>query len=147
MLNSISCLRANQSMFHCILLTGHPAWLQAQGRARRPSREALWGEGGVWGGPFRGVLCPWNSLSNNTGVGCHALLQAIFPTKGSNPSLTFPASSRQALYHLCHLGTPILCIIVYLCQSQSPNSSHILLILMITVSLFSISLTQFLLCK
>ena len=43
-------------MFHCILLTGHPAWLQAQGRARRPSREALWGEGGVWGGPFRGVL-------------------------------------------------------------------------------------------
>ena len=24
------------------------------------------------------LLCPWNSPGNNTGVGCHALLQAIF---------------------------------------------------------------------
>ena len=29
-------------------------------------------------------LCPWNSPSRNTGVGCHALLQGIFPTQGSN---------------------------------------------------------------
>ena len=29
-----------------------------------------------------GFICPWN-----TGVGCHALLQGIFPTQGSNPSL------------------------------------------------------------
>ena len=27
----------------------------------------------------------------NTGEGCHALLQGIFPTQGSNPSLTSPA--------------------------------------------------------
>ena len=26
-----------------------------------------------------------NSPSKNTGVGCHALLQGIFPTQGSNP--------------------------------------------------------------
>ena len=26
-----------------------------------------------------------DSLGKNTGVGCHALLQAIFPTQGSNP--------------------------------------------------------------
>ena len=28
--------------------------------------------------------CPWASLGKNTGVGCHALLQGIFPTQGSN---------------------------------------------------------------
>ena len=27
---------------------------------------------------------PWNSPGKNTGVGCHSLLQRIFPTKGSN---------------------------------------------------------------
>ena len=32
-------------------------------------------------------LCPWNSPGKNTGVGCHALLQGIFPTQGSNPRL------------------------------------------------------------
>ena len=32
-------------------------------------------------------LCPWNSPGKNTGVGCHALLQGIFPTHGSNPGL------------------------------------------------------------
>ena len=28
---------------------------------------------------------PWDSPGKNTGVGCHALLQVIFPTRGSNP--------------------------------------------------------------
>ena len=28
-----------------------------------------------------------NSPDKNTGVGCHALLQGIFPTQGSNPHL------------------------------------------------------------
>ena len=27
-------------------------------------------------------LCPWDSPGKNTGVGCHALLQGIFPTQG-----------------------------------------------------------------
>ena len=31
------------------------------------------------------LLCPWDSPSNNTGVGCYALIQGIFPTQGSNP--------------------------------------------------------------
>ena len=30
------------------------------------------------------LLCPRNSPGKNTGVGCHALLQGIFPTRGSN---------------------------------------------------------------
>ena len=32
-------------------------------------------------------LCPWDSPSKNTGVGCHALLQGIFSTQGSNTRL------------------------------------------------------------
>ena len=34
------------------------------------------------------LLCPWDSLGKNTGVGCHALLQGIFPTQGSNTHLS-----------------------------------------------------------
>ena len=33
------------------------------------------------------LLCPWNSPGKNIGVGCHFLLQGIFPTKGSNSCL------------------------------------------------------------
>ena len=41
---------------------------------------------------FSRLLCPWDSPGKNTGVGCHALLQGIFPTQGSNLSLlTSPA--------------------------------------------------------
>ena len=39
----------------------------------------------------------------NTGVGCHALLQGIFPTQGSNSGLW---SCRQIFYHLSHQGSP-----------------------------------------
>ena len=35
----------------------------------------------------------------NTGVGCHFLLQGIFPTQGSNTGLLY---CRQILYHLSH---------------------------------------------
>ena len=31
------------------------------------------------------LLCPWDFPDENTGVGCHALLQGIFLTQGSNP--------------------------------------------------------------
>ena len=40
-----------------------------------------------------------DSPGRNTGVGCHALLQGIFPTQGSNPDLPH---CRQILYHLSH---------------------------------------------
>ena len=30
-----------------------------------------------------GLLCTWDSPGKNTGVGCHALLQGIFPTHRS----------------------------------------------------------------
>ena len=30
------------------------------------------------------LLSSWDSSGNNTGVGCHALFQGIFPTRGLN---------------------------------------------------------------
>ena len=33
------------------------------------------------------LLCPWDSPGKNTGVGCRALLQGIFPTQGWNTCL------------------------------------------------------------
>ena len=33
------------------------------------------------------LFCPWNFPGENTGVGCHFVLQGIFPTQGSNPGL------------------------------------------------------------
>ena len=46
-------------------------------------------------------FCHWNSLGKNTGVGCHFLLQGIFPTQGSKPHLLH---GRWILYHLSHEG-------------------------------------------
>ena len=48
------------------------------------------------------LLCPWDSPGKNTGVGCHFLLQGIFPTQGSNPGLLL---CRQMLYPLSHQGS------------------------------------------
>ena len=39
------------------------------------------------------------SPGKNTGVGCYAFLQGIFPLRGSNPGLLH---CRQSLYHLSH---------------------------------------------
>ena len=44
-----------------------------------------------------------DSPGKNTGVGCHTLLQGIFPTQGSNPGLPH---CRQILYRVSHQGSP-----------------------------------------
>ena len=45
-----------------------------------------------------------DSPDKNTGVGCHALLQGIFPTQGSNLGLPH---CRMILYSLSHQGSPL----------------------------------------
>ena len=45
------------------------------------------------------LLCPWDSTSKNTGVGCHLLLRGIFPTQASN----------RCLLHLLHCGQILYC--------------------------------------
>ena len=43
-----------------------------------------------------------DSPGKNTGVDCHAFLQGIFPTQGSNPGLPH---CRRILYRLSHQGS------------------------------------------
>ena len=51
------------------------------------------------------LLFPWDFPGKNPGVGCHFLLQGIFPTQGLNPSLLH---YRQILYQLSYQGIPRL---------------------------------------
>ena len=55
-----------------------------------------------------------DSPGKNTGVGCHALLQGIFPNQGPNPG--FPRY-RQILYQLSYQGSP---------SKNQPWPNHIL---------------------
>ena len=48
--------------------------------------------------------CPWDSPGKNTGVGCHALLQGIFPTQGL--SLGLP-HCKQILHQLANHANPM----------------------------------------
>ena len=71
-------------------------------------------------------LCPWNSAGKNTGVGCHFLLQGIFPTQGSNPHLLHLLHWQAGSLLLSQRGSPR-----YSLQEQSkswviftPNAHH-----------------------
>ena len=52
-----------------------------------------------------GSLVHRDSPGKNTGGGCHAFLQGIFPTQGLNPGLPH---CRRILYHLSHRGSHML---------------------------------------
>ena len=60
-------------------------------------------DGSPPGSPVHG-----DSPGKNTRVGCHALLQGVFPTQGWNPGLQI---YRQILYCLIHEGSPYLSIL------------------------------------
>ena len=51
----------------------------------------------------QGSSIPGDSPGKSTGLGCHALLQGIFPTQWSIPGLPH---CRWILYHLSHQGSP-----------------------------------------
>ena len=51
------------------------------------------------------LLCPWDTPGKNTGVGCHFLLQGVFPAQRSNHISYVSCIGRQVLYHWCHLGS------------------------------------------
>ena len=55
------------------------------------------------------LLCPWNSPGENTGLGCHALVQGIFLIQGLNPGLLH---CRWILYHLSH-GSSLSMLLIY----------------------------------
>ena len=62
------------------------------------------------------LLCAWDSPSKNTGVGCHPLLQEIFPTQGSNPCLLCLLHWQTSSLLLVPPGKPIYaCVYIYTC--------------------------------
>ena len=60
-----------------------------------------------------------NFPGKNTGVGCHFLLQAIFPTQGSNLGLPH---CRQSFYHLSHQESWLCSIESVLIHSSTCSS-------------------------
>ena len=54
--------------------------------------------------PGSSVQEPWDFPGKNTGMGCHAVLQGIFPTQGSKLGLLH---CRQIIYCLSHQGINI----------------------------------------
>ena len=74
---------------------------------------------------FNRLLCPWDSPGKNSGVGSHSLLQGIFPTQGSNPSLLH---CRQIFYHLgyCAICLVWLFVTPWTVAHQAPLSMRIL---------------------
>ena len=67
----------------------------ARARARSQSCPTLLRPHGLQRWRF---LCPWDYPDKNTEVGCHDLLQGIFPAQGSNSRLLRPRHCRQILY-------------------------------------------------
>ena len=54
------------------------------------------------------LLCPWYFPSKNTGVGCHFLLQSIFPIQGSNmPFLHWQVCSWPVAPPIKHISSSL----------------------------------------
>ena len=54
----------------------------------------------------RKALLFMDSPDKNTGVGCHALLQGVFPTQGLNPHILVSCTGRQGSLPLAPPGKP-----------------------------------------
>ena len=67
--------------------------------------DSLWPHGLY---PAR-LLCPWNFPGKNTEVGYRFLLQGIFPTQESNPSVLCLPHWQMNSLPLCRLGSFLLC--------------------------------------
>ena len=74
------------------------------------------------------LLRPWDFPGKGTGMGCHFLLQRIFPTQGLNLGLLH---CRQTLYHLSHKQVHI-----------NPSKSLVTLYISICTLCFLVSLLQ-----
>ena len=64
------------------------------------------------------LICPENYPGKNTRLGCHFLLQRIFPTQVLNPGVPH---CRQTLYHLSHQGSPGEVTTEDLCKDASED--------------------------
>ena len=65
-----------------------------------------------------------DSPGKNTGVGCHALFQGIFPNQGLNPHLLH---CRRILYCLSHQGSPRMFITFIFDKTKKETIINIML--------------------
>ena len=79
------------------------------------------------------LLRPWEFQGKSTGLGCHFLLQGIFPTKGSNPGLLH---CGQTVYLPSHQGSPKWSHVSAHCNCQSVNIEILLKCKWYVISLF-----------
>ena len=70
--------------------------------------------------------CPWNPPGKSTGVGCHFLLQGIFPTQGLNLSLLHLLHWQVGSLLLTPPGRPLRCKCCRNSCQRGVNSSFIL---------------------
>ena len=52
------------------------------------------------------LLCSWDSLGKNNGVGCHFLLCGSSQPRDQTHISCISCTGKQILYHQCHLGSP-----------------------------------------
>ena len=68
------------------------------------------------------LLCPWDSPGKNTAMGCHALLQGIFLSQGSNLCLCGFCTGRRILYHCATWGSPPPSLLTeFMCRNPNPS--------------------------
>ena len=65
------------------------------------------------------LLHPWNFPGKNTEIGCHALLQGIFLTQGSNPCLLYLLTWQAGSLPLAPPGKPQWALYLLLKSSDS----------------------------
>ena len=71
-------------------------------------------------------ICPWNFPGKNAGVGCHFLLQGIFPTQGSNPCLLCLLQWQGDILYHCTRACNLSEIAVYTLIWQHRKSVSVL---------------------
>ena len=85
----------------------------SENESRSVMSDSLWPQG---------LYSPWNSPGQNTGMGSLSLLQGIFQTQVSNPSLPY---CRRILYQLSHNWSPrILEWVAFLFSSGSSQQNE-----------------------
>ena len=76
------------------------------------------------------LLYPWDSLGKNNRMNCHDLLQAVFPTQGSNQPILHPLPCQVGPLPLGPPGKPLGS--VYLVIKQDTMCTSIPYIILIT---------------
>ena len=77
----------------------HQNFTEAQRQARTLSCSAVSDSLKPHGEQPARLLCPWDFPGKSTGVGCHFLLQGIFPPQGLSPHLQRLLHYREILSH------------------------------------------------